>query len=1207
MATPAPTVLNAIDALFITLYNRVADYSDYVGFSASLGYTYQQAAGTPATVAQFETLAAQMTGPSNSAAVLAYYNTNYGSLTPSAFVTALYTNLGGPTNQAGIAPGVTYWTGQILKEEAAGTPQPQAYTDILGQFVDAFLTYSGNDPAALQRQQTLNNKVAVSEFYAQASQTNAFLIPTSPSGAAFQAVQNVIANVTAAYSTVVAAEAEITAAVAQQSLTPILGTTFTLTGGIDTITTGAVGAIFNAPLVTSTLGIVNSNSLNPTDSIVDTNKDGTLNATIGLLVGSTINDAVVPNVTLSGVSTANVTVIYDGGIGGLVPPPSAVQVGGFAGTITGLTTVNDVNSSETLQLGLSNDGLGTVLQNLNVSGFTATRGSPVFGVLLQAGLGSLTNTIHVNLQDSVYGTNALYALGGPISTPGAYGHVIPPAPGTYSTGPTVVLVPVGGTGFVLADTLAIGNDGAPGTIAAPNLSYGTWALTTAKGSEFLQLTDNADIIHGALYNSNVNAATAITLAGAGNVTLGTDAMGNWANLATIDASAMSAGSVTINGAASGITSNAFGSLSLGGSAWGLLDGDSALTLFKGDANGANWLDVSSESLAQIGHLVASGNTAFNNTIVVTSLVADTTSATTFAGVTNFQELAIGGPVFADGPAGTINMANLPTTISDILYLTQAEAAVTINNVTRTLTIDTENNGNGTALTVGAVNPDSGYTDALNIIIGNADNPVQTGTTAAKGVLGAITLFGEEAVGFVSQGLVPFGTAAPNANDTGTVLLTPTPGGGEHVTITGDSSIAFGYPTAPTIWGGVFGSHGGIFDLSAATGFDNFNDLVITDTNAGATYLEADLLGTFGVDQNFGASTNAFILNASGSGTGGFDGLLMRGGDSNFVVGNPIAHPNVASGDTITGSAATDNIIIGSLGNDTIVGTLNTGAADTIGTNGGADKITLAIGHTASDHIDLFDGYSTGPAVGGSALTAFSTLAGVGGTIVGNDDTGLPGYWAASYFTPLVPTGPSPFIITGALLAAGLGGGTSIDQSTVANFSTASDVLDFSISSWGYGGTTTVASALLAEHANGLLNTAGVAEHGIGAHTATFANVSIGGTINNAIASGIGDVIVLGGSTFQNAAAVASSLSGAGTAINFTTAILGGGGEGHFLLAYQNTAGNTVLADLDIISSAAPGTTTTAASATETIAISDMVQLTGVTLNTLHAANVHLVG
>ena len=125
MATPAPTVLQAIDALFITLYNRVADFSDYQGFSGLLGLTYQQAAGTPATVTQFQTLASAMTGSSASPAVLAYYNANYGNLNPTQFITALYSNLGGPTNQAGIGPGVTWWTNQILSQEAAGTPRPR--------------------------------------------------------------------------------------------------------------------------------------------------------------------------------------------------------------------------------------------------------------------------------------------------------------------------------------------------------------------------------------------------------------------------------------------------------------------------------------------------------------------------------------------------------------------------------------------------------------------------------------------------------------------------------------------------------------------------------------------------------------------------------------------------------------------------------------------------------------------------------------------------------------------------------------------------------------------------------------------------------------------------------------------------------------------------------------------------------------------------
>jgi len=1200
MATPAPTVLNAIDALFITLYNRVADYSDYVGFAGSLGLTYQQAAGTPATVAQFQTLAAQMTGPNNSAAVTAYYNTNYGSLTPSAFITALYTNLGGPTNQAGIAPGVTYWTGQILAAEAAGTPQATAYTNVLGQFVDAFLTYSGNDPAALQRQQTLNNKVAVSEFYAQASQTNSFLIPTAPSGPTFQAVQNIIANVTAAYSTVVAAEAEITAAVAQQSLAPILGTTFTLTGAIDTITTGAVGAIFNAPLVTSTLGIVNSNSLNPTDSIVDTNKDGTLNVSIGLLVGSTINDAVVPNVTLSGVSTANVTVIYDGGIGGLVPPPAVLQVGGFAGTITGLTTVNDVNSSETLQLGLSNDGLGTVLQNLNVSGFTATRGSPVFGVLLQAGLGSLSNTIHINLQDSVYGTNNSFALVG-----GPYAHTPAIAPGTYATA------------AITADTLAIGSDGAPGGIpgvTAANLSYGTWALTT-KGSDFLQLTDNADILHGALYNTNVNAATAITLLGNGNVTLGTDVSGNWANLATIDASGATGGSVTINGAASGITSNAYGSLSLGGSAWGLLDGDTALTLFKGDPNGANWLDVSSESLAQIGKLTATGNTGFENTIVVTSLVADTTSTTTFAGVTNFQELAVGGPVFADGIGGTINMTNLPSTINDILYLTASKAGVTINNVVNALTVDAQDNGFFHSLTVTSVNPTTAGTQALlTISEGNTFNPLEVGTTAAHGDLGNVLLTGFTNIQFDAVGAIPSGIFPANTDNFGTVSLVPAPALGEHVTITGDSGIAFGYPFLGGIGpGGVQGSDGGIFDFAAVPpgAVNNLNDLVIHDTTAGATFLNVDLdpaLGGFGVDPNFGASTNAFILDASLSGTNStVGGLLMRGGDSNFIptLGSGFT---VATGDTITGSQTAGNIIIGSLGNDVLTGTLSLTQADTIGTDGGKDTINLAAGHTASDHIEFFDaiGTTTGGGINppGSALTSFSSLGAVGGTIVGTGDVAQGGWWGAVY--SLTNT-KDPFLITGAATGADVSnpaqagaGGTSVDNSTVNHFvaGAGGDVLDFSVSAWGKYQTP---NGLLA---NGdthwsFSDIAGDATSLIG--NAVFANVTTGGTV---VGPHNADVLVIGNGSFANAAALANTLAGTGAIGGAGFAPAAVGNEVHLLVAYQNLQGNTVIADLDLDAHATAGTTSTATG--NLIAVSDIVTLTGVSLTQLTAGNIHFV-
>ena len=63
----------------------------------------------------------------------------------------------------------------------------------------------------------------------------------------------------------------------------------------------------------------------------------------------------------------------------------------------------------------------------------------------------------------------------------------------------------------------------------------------------------------------------------------------------------------------------------------------------------------------------------------------------------------------------------------------------------------------------------------------------------------------------------------HANLVGTVLLTPTVTGSEHVTISGDTDIAFG------ISGG-----GSIFSVNAVGNF-NLDNLSITDTNALGTY------------------------------------------------------------------------------------------------------------------------------------------------------------------------------------------------------------------------------------------------------------------------------------------------------------------------------------------------------------------------------------
>ena len=97
-----------------------------------------------------------------------------------------------------------------------------------------------------------------------------------------------------------------------------------------------------------------------------------------------------------------------------------------------------------------------------------------------------------------------------------------------------------------------------------------------------------------------------------------------------------------------------------------------------------------------------------------------------------------------------------------------------------------------------------------------------------------------------------------------------------------------------------------------------------------------------------------------------------------------------------------------------------------------------------------------------------------------------------------------------------------------------------------------------------------------------------------------DVLLLG-NTFANAAAVAASLANSATAITFAGAQLNA--LNHYLVAYQDLSGSVRIADLDIHRGATPFLTTAQG---QNISASDMVQLVGVSLSSLNAANLQFV-
>ncbi|HEY4168278.1 MAG TPA: AIDA repeat-containing protein, partial [Reyranella sp.] len=291
------------------------------------------------------------------------------------------------------------------------------------------------------------------------------------------------------------------------------------------------------------------------------------------------------------------------------------------------------------------------------------------------------------------------------------------------------------------------------------------------------------------------------------------------------------------------------------------------------------------------------------------------------------------------------------------------------------------------------------------------------------------------------------------------------------------------------------------------------------------------------------------------------GLIMPMGSFNFAYALTVGG---SVGDTIEGSGLAGNVLGGSIGNDTFVGTAALDQPDTIFTGGGADAIALALGHTASDRIELYAGNSLANA---AILTPGSVVASVSGSIVDAADVPQLGWWGQA-------TAQAGGPVSNATTNAGLGTGTSQDMSTVANFAAGSDTIDISLAAF---------SNLLRNLGDGSAPTQGAA---------VFSNlVRPGGTVTVANA----DVLLIDSpSGFLNAAAVAAALVAspitfAGSQTNPTN---------HYIIAYQDLGGNVRIADMDIHASGA----FTSTSQATTLSISDMVQLTGVSLSSLQPSD-----
>ncbi|CAN1560559.1 RTX calcium-binding nonapeptide repeat [Rhabdaerophilaceae bacterium] len=201
-----------INGTYVTMYNRTADN---VGFNWASGVAGLSSVAATRTTA-VSTLEAQSLAATFRGTQADYFNSQYGNLAPRDAILKLYQNLGGNTDGVDEAA-INYWTNELSK--VGGD-----LSKLAGQFTLEFLNYNGTDAAGLVRQQSLNNRVAVSQSWVNesAKPINEFMNAKTVNDAAFQAQTQIIAGVGASTTALSQAFSQINQVINSRSLTPVI-------------------------------------------------------------------------------------------------------------------------------------------------------------------------------------------------------------------------------------------------------------------------------------------------------------------------------------------------------------------------------------------------------------------------------------------------------------------------------------------------------------------------------------------------------------------------------------------------------------------------------------------------------------------------------------------------------------------------------------------------------------------------------------------------------------------------------------------------------------------------------------------------------------------------------------------------------------------------------------------------------------------------
>jgi hypothetical protein len=817
------TGANQTESLYVAYFGRAGDGPGYLYWTNSLAS--MEASGTPAATAVVNVANSFAVQPEAKAqyAFLASPPATLSTTDPvqiagvDSFISQVYQHL---FNRAADSAGLTYWQTQILSGQVS-----------VGSAVYAIANGSlGSD------QGVLADKIVASQSFTQ--QTYGANIV---SGATFlAAAQASVANVVDA-TTLAASQAATTVFVASPGPG---GSGLTLTAGQDTLSTSAVGATFTAPLVNAPTEVAsasfNIQTLTTNDSLTDSNGDGTLKATFFAGLGTAANGGtsvgIASNVTLSGIKTANLT-------------NASVPVGGFEGAVTGLTTVNDSNSLGAIALGATGAGLLGLLTNVNISGFVTPPGGTGF---------TPVNQLNTAFQ-AVIASSAFAA----------------------TTVPTTIAIGIAGSIGSKAAPIGLwfGNDGAPGTVAAPSSGYGTWAITAGAGTDVLSLAQNG-----------VGTTSTITLTGPAGVTLyGDSVAGDWVNLKTVTLTGES-GAVTITGQSSPAA----------GGETGLLT-NSVLTAFTG-GTGVESVDLSSMTAAQLDAMTslvgaASGSAVLDTLILSNAVATGITAITTMSG---FAILGVGAGAGALN-GGTLNEANFPGVSQITIENTPAHpgetALLTITNGTSPLTLNLGTSvDNGFTLFQGGTShgtDGAGTSDVLTVTMGST-------ATNTGAIVGGLTTDGYETVNIVANG----GSAT---DFLGAIVATASTGGTETVSLSG---------------GAAFVDIAGVNLFSAVGTTFNDTDTGITTIHAPSSVATISAGTTGGLVMDF-ADVSPVVPAGSPAGTVSSVGSSITGAasGSNVLIGG-LGNDKIVGGvvtDTILTGGGSDNITLGASHNSDHIG------------------------------------------------------------------------------------------------------------------------------------------------------------------------------------------------------------------------------------------------------------------------------------------------